>query len=454
MKLYVRTLTVITVKNKSKSNKKPLYLSVQRLLLAHNTFMRTIIHSDLNNFYASVECLRNPEIRDKPVVVVGSKEDRHGIVLAKNMIAKNFGVKTGDVYWEAKQKCGNTLIEVPADFITYLNVSREVRAIYEDYTDRIEAYGIDECWLDVSSSLKLFGSGREIAETIRERIKKEIGLTVSIGVSWNKIFAKLGSDMKKPDAVTEITPENYKTKVWTLPVEDLLYVGRATQQKLNRIGIKTIGDLAQADEQTLVNLLGKWGSYLHTFANGKDESPVTKIGEEESIKSIGNSLTVYRDLVDDDDVEPVIYLLADSVCARMREAGLNKARTVHVYARANNLVGFQKQGKLSRPSGTMQYVAKTAFELFKEVYPWEKPVRSLGISVSGFLFGNEQLDLFGDLEKDEKQKRLDNAIDKLRAKYGNNIIQAAIVYNDPKLKDLDIKGEHTIHPYSFFKNNK
>ncbi len=416
--------------------------------------MRTILHSDLNNFYASVECLRNPEIRNFPVVVVGSKEDRHGIVLAKNMIAKGYGVKTGDVYWEAKQKCGGTLIEVQADFSTYINVSREVRKIYEDYADRIEAYGIDECWLDVSSSLKLFGNGREIAETIRERIKKEIGLTVSIGVSWNKIFAKLGSDMKKPDAVTEITPENYKLKVWTLPVEDLLYVGKATQQKLNRMGIKTIGDLAQADEQTLVNLLGKWGSYLHTFANGKDESPVTKIGEEESIKSIGNSLTVYRDLMDENDVEPVIYLLADSVCARMREAGLNKARTVHVYARANNLVGYQKQGKLPRPSATQQDVAKTAFKLFKEVYPWEKSVRSLGISVSGFLFGNEQLDLFGDLEKDEKQKRLDNAIDKLRAKYGNNIIQAAIVYNDPKLKDLDIKGEHTIHPYSFFKNNK
>ncbi len=270
--------------------------------------MRTILHSDLNNFYASVECLRNPAIRNKPVVVVGSKEDRHGIVLAKNMIAKKLGVKTGDVYWEAKQKCGDTLVEVQADFSTYINVSREVRKIYKDYADRIEAYGIDECWLDVSSSLKLFGSGREIAETIRERIKTEIGLTVSIGVSWNKIFAKLGSDMKKPDAVTEITLDNYKTKVWSLPVEDLLYVGRATQQKLNRIGIKTIGDLAQADEQRLISLLGKWGSYLHTFANGKDESPVAKIGEEEAIKSIGNSLTVYRDLVDDEDVEPTVRM--------------------------------------------------------------------------------------------------------------------------------------------------
>lgn len=416
--------------------------------------MRTILHSDLNNFYASVECLRNPEIRDKPVVVVGSKEDRHGIVLAKNMIAKNLGVKTGDVYWEAKQKCGDALVEVPADFSTYINVSREVRKIYEDYADRIEAYGIDECWLDVSSSLKLFGSGKEIAEAIRQRIKNEIGLTVSIGVSWNKIFAKLGSDMKKPDAVTEITPENYKEIVWTLPVEDLLYVGRATKQKLNRINIKTIGDLAQADEQQLENLLGKWGSYLHTFANGKDESPVTKIGEEEAIKSIGNSLTVYRDLINDEDVEPVIYLLADSVCARMREAGLNKARTVHVYARSSNLYGYQKQGKLARPSGIVHDVARKAFSLFKEVYKWDNPVRSIGIAVSDFIFGNEQLDLFADIEKDEKQKRLDSAIDKLRAKYGNTIIQPAIIFKDPKLKDLDIKGEHTIHPYSFFKNNK
>lgn len=414
--------------------------------------MRTVLHSDLNNFYASVECLRNPEIRNFPVVVLGSKEDRHGIVLAKNMIAKNLGVQTGDVYWEAKKKCGETLVEVQADFSTYINVSREVRKIYEDYTDRIEAYGIDECWLDVTSSLNLFGGGRAIAEAIRKRIKRELGLTVSVGVSWNKIFAKLGSDMKKPDAVTEITPENYREKVWVLPVQDLLYVGKATKKKLNLLGIKTIGDLANAEETTLVNLLGKWGSYLHTFANGKDESPVTRLGEEEAIKSIGNSLTVYRDLTDGDDAEPVIWLLADSVAARMREAGLFKASTVHVNVRASDLTGFGKQGKLPRPSGNVQDLAKTAFRLFKEVYPWEKPVRSLGVSVSDFVTGYEQLDLFADIERDEKQKRLDGAIDKLRAKYGNNIIQSAIVFKDPKLRDADIKGEHTIHPYSFFKN--
>lgn len=414
--------------------------------------MRTILHSDLNNFYASVECLRHPEIREKPVVVVGSKEDRHGIVLAKNMIAKKAGVKTGDVYWEARQKCGKTLVEVQADFSEYLKVSKEVRKIYEDYTDRIEAYGIDECWLDVTQSLLLFGSGIEIANMIRERVKKEIGITVSVGVSWNKIFAKLGSDMKKPDAVTEITEENYRDVVWELPVEELLYVGNATKQKLNRMGIRTIGQLAAADEELLASKLGKWGNYLHTFANGKDSSPVVTVDEEETIKSIGNSLTVYRDLKDEDDVQMVVHLLADSVAARMRESGLTRARTVHLYARASDLSGYQKQGKLSRPSCSALDIGRTAFRLFREVYPWQNNVRGLGVSVSDFCFGALQLDFFGSLEKDEKQKRLDAAIDKMRKKYGNNVIQSAIVYKDPKIRDLDIKGEHVIHPYSFFKN--
>lgn len=414
--------------------------------------MRTILHSDLNNFYASVECLRRPEIREKPVVVVGSKEDRHGIVLAKNMLAKKAGVNTGDVYWEARQKCGNTLVEVQADFAEYLKVSKEVRKIYEDYTDRIEAYGIDECWLDVTASLNLFGSGVQIANTIRERVKKEIGITVSVGVSWNKIFSKLGSDMKKPDAVTEITEENYREIVWKLPVGDLLYVGSATKQKLDRLGIKTIGQLAQSDEELLVRMLGKWGSYLYTFANGKDNSSVTTVDEEENVKSIGNSLTVYRDLKDEEDVQMVICLLADSVAARMRETGLTRARTVHLYARAADLSGYQKQGKLARPCGNALEIGRKAFALFREVYSWQNYVRGLGVSVSDFCFGAEQLDLFGSLEKDEKQKRLDAAVDKLRKKYGNNVIQSAIVYKDPKIRDLDVKGEHVIHPVGFFRN--
>ena len=416
--------------------------------------MRTILHSDLNNFYASVECLKNPEIKDKPVVVVGNKEDRHGIVLAKNITAKNFGVKTGDVYWEAKQKCGGELVEIQADFSTYLNVSKEVRKIYEDYSERIEAYGIDECWIDVTAGVNHFGGGKEIAESIRERIKNEIGLTVSIGVSWNKIFAKLGSDMKKPDAVTEITKENYREKVWALPVEDLLYVGSSTKRRLNGIGIKTIGQLAQTNVKILTDLLGKWGSYIHTFANGKDESPVLSVNEESSIKSIGNSLTVYRDLKNEEDVEMVIWLLSDSVASRMREAGLNRARTVRIYIRDNKLFGFQKHGKLLRPTNDMKEIAKLSFRLFKEIYPWKEYVRGLGISVTDFITGDEQLDFFADIAEDEKQKRLNGAIDNLRKKYGNNIIQSAVLLKDPKLSDLDIKGEHVIHPYSFFKSDK
>lgn len=413
--------------------------------------MRTILHSDLNNFYASVECLRNPEIREKPVIVVGSKEDRHGIVLAKNMIAKQAGVKTGDVYWEAKQKCGKNLVEVQADFVAYLQVSRAVRKIYEDYTDRIEAYGIDECWLDVTAS-GIFGSGDQIAETIRQRVKNELGLTVSIGVSWNKIFAKLGSDMKKPDAVTVITKENYKDKVWKLPVEELLYVGKATKRKLNRIGVMTIGDLARSSEKVLTGLLGKWGEYLYAFANGEDQSQVVPVGEEENVKSIGNSLTVYRDLKHDEDVKMVIYLLADSIAARMRESGMNKARTVHIYARGADLSGYHKQGKTARPTGNIHEIAELAFKLFKEIYPWQVKVRGVGVSVSDFHFGPDQLDMFDNLGKDEKQQRLDEAIDKLRKRYGNNIIQLATVYKDPKIRDLDVKGEHIIHPQSFFKH--
>lgn len=413
--------------------------------------MRTILHSDLNNFYASVECLRRPEIRGKPVVVVGAKEERHGVVLAKNMIAKRAGVKTGDVYWEARQKCGNALVEVQADFSEYLKVSKKVRRIYEDYTDRVEAFGIDECWLDVTHSLFLFGSGVEIANAVRERVKKEIGITVSVGVSWNKIFAKLGSDMKKPDAVTEITPENFRDTVWKLPAEELLYVGKATKEKLARLGVKTIGQLAQADENLLVKQLGKWGRYLHAFANGRDDSPVVTVDEEENIKSVGNSLTVYRDLKDDEDVRMVIHLLADSVGARMREAGLPRARTVHVSVRSSDLSEFRKQGKFPRPTRHALEISQKAFELFREMYPWNNYVRSVGVSVSDFSFGAEQLDLFGDFEKDEKQVRLDAAVDRLRRKYGNGIIQSAIVYKDPKIRALDVKGDHTIHPYSFFK---
>lgn len=263
---------------------------------------RVILHCDMNNFYASVECLHNPSIRGKPVAVCGDAELRHGIVLAKNYIAKSYGIKTGDVIWEARQKCKD-LVVISANFPLYLRFSQLARKIYERYTDQIESFGIDECWLDVTGS-SCFGTGEQIANEIREAIKFELGCTTSIGVSWNKIFAKLGSDMKKPDATTVISKDNYKDTIFKLPAEDLLYVGRTTNAKLKKLNINTIGDVAQADIEFLKMRLGKWGEYLWIFANGYDQSNVSLNGAESVIKSVGNSTTTIRDLenrMDDDN---------------------------------------------------------------------------------------------------------------------------------------------------------
>ena len=257
---------------------------------------RVILHSDMNNFYAGVECHHRPEIRSKPVVVGGDEEARHGIVLAKNNIAKAAGIKTGEALWQAREKCDG-LIVIPPNYPLYIRYSRLARQIYSDYTPQVESFGLDECWLDVSGD-----DGVHIANEIRARIKKELGVTASIGVSFNKIFAKLGSDIKKPDATTVISKENYKEVAWPLPVEELLYVGPKTKQKLNKYGINTIGELAKTPESFLHSLLGKVGNVLYSFANGLDESPVKYSDERSCIKSIGNSTTTPRDLVNDEDV--------------------------------------------------------------------------------------------------------------------------------------------------------
>lgn len=411
--------------------------------------MRAILHSDCNNFYASVELLRRPELRGVPVAVCGSKEDRHGIVLAKNQLAKEAGVKTGDVLWQAKKKCPD-IVQLPADFSAYLRVSKEVRKIYERYTDCVEAFGIDECWLDVTETRQMFGGGRAIAEKIRAAVQGEIGITVSVGVSWNKIFAKLASDIKKPDAVTEITPENYRQTAWRLPVEDLLYVGGATKRKLNARGVFTIGQLARTPEELLREWLGKWGSYLHAFANGQDRTPVYRREEEQNIKSIGNSLTCHRDLETEEDVYMLLLLLSDSVAARLRESPFGKAKTVHLSVTDSALGHCGKQGKMPLPSRVSVDIADCAFGLFRAVYPWMLPVRALGVSVSNFTGGNDQMNIFTDIIGENKRERMEEAVDKLRKRYGNTIIQRATVLKDARLKNLDIRGEHVIHPENFF----
>lgn len=407
--------------------------------------MRTILHSDLNNFYASVELLKRPELKGSPVAVCGSVENRHGIVLAKNMIAKAAGVKTGETVWQAERKCPG-LVRLPVDFPSYHRVSARVRQIYQRYTDRVEPFGIDECWLDVTESVRLFGGGTAIAEEIRAAVKAEIGVTVSVGVSWNKVFAKLGSDMKKPDAVTCITPENYQNTVWPLSVGELLYVGKATLQKLNKLGVRTIGDLARADRALLAAKLGKWGNALCAYANGEDDSPVARADEEREIKSIGNSLTYHRDLVDNDDVYPLLLLLSESVAARLRESGVGKARTVHVSATDNKLRRYGKQGRLTEPASSASEIAALAFSLFKEVYPWSDPVRAAGVSVSDFTGKTEQMSIFSDVVEGRKGEKMDRAVDGLRKKYGSRIIQRATILQDDKLKKAEIGGAHINTP--------
>ncbi len=408
--------------------------------------MRTILHSDLNNFYASVELLKHPECKDFPVAVTGSVEDRHGIVLAKNQLAKSFGVKTGDVVWEAKKKCGN-LITFVADHSSYSRVSEAVRAIYARFTDHIEPFGIDECWLDVTDSLRLFGSGEEIAEKIRQTVKDEIGVTVSVGVSFNKVFAKLGSDMKKPDAITVISPENYKKTVWKLPVEDLLYVGRATKNKLNTLGVHTIGDLALMDEKILTNLLGAWGKTLYRYANGLDHSPVAP-RPAEGVKSISNSLTDYKDLYTFDEVKTLILLLAESVCARLRESGLGRAHTVKLTVTDTTLKTYGKQAKLDHPTSCATDVANACYVLFEKLYKWAYPVRGVGVGVTDFTLGAEQLSFGANYLDECKKDRLDTAVDVIRKKYGNNSVQRARILQDKRLAGADIKGERLSHDLS------
>ncbi|MCD8036873.1 MAG: DNA polymerase IV [Clostridiales bacterium] len=410
---------------------------------------RTIIHSDMNNFYASVECLYNPAIRNKPVAVVGDVEKRHGIVLAKNYIAKGFGIKTGNAVWEAKKLCPE-LVLVPPSYDKYLRFSKMTKEIYSEYTDCVESFGLDECWLDVSESTGLFGDGGQIADTIRERVKSELGLTVSVGVSWNKIFAKLGSDMKKPDVTTIITQDNYKGKVWPLAAEELLYVGRATKRKLRSVGILTIGDLAKADPKVLKSELGVNGIMLWRFANGLDDTAVSKLNDEFPIKSIGNSTTLPYDVTKENDIKITLYVLSESVAERLRDHNF-LCRTVQIGIRDKNLYSYERQGKLSFETNSAGEIYKTAFALYNRNKP-AYPIRGLSVRAADLSGASvRQLSCLEEFERMEKQERAEAAVDDIRRRFGHFSIQRGIMLTNTELSALDPKGEHVIHPVGFLK---
>ena len=410
---------------------------------------RTILHSDMNCFYASVEMLHHPEFAEKPLAVGGDPEARHGIVLTANYIAKKSGVKTGMALWQAKQVCPK-IIFVPPRMDLYLRFSRMAQEIYSEYTDLREPFGIDESWLDVSASTSIKGDGMKIANEISKRIKHELGVTVSIGVSWNKIFAKLGSDYKKPDAITEFSRENYKNLAWNLPVGDLIYVGRSTNKKLQTLGIKTIGELANTEPAILENRLGKMGLVLHTFANGWDETPVCVEGYQAPIKSIGNSTTTPRDLVNDLDVKIILMALSESVSSRLRENGF-QCKVVEISIRDNELYHFSRQCKLKRPTNITDEIVQAAYRLFKDNYRWEHPIRSLGVRGCDLVSDDMpyQLDLFISEQKREKLEKMDQVVDEIRARFGYQSIQRAFVYQDKILAQLNAR-EHTVHPQGYF----
>lgn len=411
---------------------------------------RVILHCDMNNFYASVECLYHPEIRGKPVAVGGDMEQRHGIILAKNYIAKRYGVQTGEALWQAREKCPD-IIFVKPNFERYLKYSAMAQEIYAEYTDRVESFGLDECWLDVSGSAKLFGEGRKIADEIRRRIRFELGVTASVGVSFNKIFAKLGSDLKKPDATTEISRQAFRDIVWPLPVGELLYVGRATKNRLNRYGINTIGRLANTNIKLLEYAFGKNGRMLWMFANGYDTSPVSNIGAKSLIKSVGNSTTTPRDLVSDDDVRITLYVLCESIAERLREYGLLCA-TVQISIRDNTLYSYERQGKLQLPSNVSDAIYEKAYELYQKNRP-AKPIRSIGVRACNLLTdeGNCQLSFLPAENRLQRRADLEDTIDTIRRRFGHFAIQRGIMLQDRTLSAINPKDDHVIHPVGFLK---
>lgn len=406
---------------------------------------RCVLHIDCNKFYASVECLYRPELRDKPMAVGGDPENRHGIILTKNEIASKYGLTVGEPLWKARQKCPD-LVVVPPNYPLYLRFSALARKIYEDYSEFIEPFGLDECWLDVTGSEK---SGEEIAHEIRKRVKSQLGITVSVGVSFNKVFAKLGSDYKKPDAVTVIDESNYKDIAWSLPCGDLLMVGRSAQKKLNAYGINTIGDLADTDVAVLKSLFGKNGEMLHSFANGTECSPVRHKDEISDVKSVGNSTTAPRDLVNEEDVKTVFRVLCESVSTRLREKGL-KGRVVTIYVRDKELSSFSRQMKIPANTDISTEIFYYAMKLFCTNYFWNKPIRSLGVSVSDFDVAYEQFDFEKTVENREKQERLETAVDSLRRRFGNYCIGRACQLKDTELSKFNPHEEHIIHPVGFF----
>ena len=384
---------------------------------------RVILHVDLNGFFAGVECRLNPELEKQPMAVCGDPAIRHGIILAKNEKAKKFGVQTAETIWSAKQKCPGLILVVP-HHKEYAKYSRLCNEIYLRYTDLVEPFGIDESWLDVTGSRHLFGDGKMIADDIRKTVREELGLTVSVGVSFNKIFAKLGSDYRKPDATTVITREHGKRIVFPLPVSALLFVGRRSAVTLKKLGIETIGNLAKYDRDVLIKNLGKIGGTIHDYANGRDDSPVRSyyaLGE--GVKSVGNGSTFEYDIVGFDDLKTRVAALCDSVGYRMRKKGF-KCQTLQVAIKDPDFKTINRQKKITATNVTRD-LANVAMEIICENWREGNPIRLITITASNLVGAEEvceQVSMFEDLMQKVKKEKLQAVVDRIREKFGEDSI--------------------------------
>lgn len=419
---------------------------------------RMILHSDMNAFYASVEQAERPELRGLPVVVGGDEESRHGIVLTASYEAKRRGVKTAMALWEARRVCPEAIV-VPPRYDLYRRYSHLARKIYYDYTDLVEPFGPDEAWLDITHSVELAGGdpylvGREISE----RVRSELGLSVSVGVSWNKIFAKFGSDHDKPDGFMVITPQNAQRVVWPCPVGDLLYVGPATTRKLQALGVRTIGDLACADSAAIHARLGKMGAVIQTFAQGRDNSPVRPLDldttdTDRAVKSVGNGITCPFDVDDPVLARQVVWLMGESVAQRLRALGL-RATCVSATGRDfSTLLSRSRQRHLSRPSNITSEICSTACDLLLNDWDFKyQKLRGIGVRASGLVCANApvQLDLEGVEQRRLRLAALDSTVDGLRSRFGNHAVRRLSELANPCLALLDPERDHYVHPVSYF----
>ncbi len=405
------------------------------------TMDRTVLHCDMNGFFASVELLDHPHLRDVPMAVCGSPENRHGIILAKNEIAKRYGVVTAETLWQARKKCPGLQV-VPPHHDKYRHYSRLINEIYLRFTDMVEPFSVDESWLDVTASLNLFGNGRRIADTIRKTVKDELGLTLSAGVSFNKIFAKMGSDYKKPDATTVITRENFKNILWPLDIRAMFFVGEATASRLRGYGINTIGDLALSEKNVITRLLGKQGSLIHDYANGLDDTPVLRYDRREDIKSIGNGITFRRNLVSEEDIRTAVTGLSDTVATRLRKHHV-KCFGVKVDIKDPSLKVISRQQQLDNPTNLTGVISSAALSIIKRSWNFREPVRMLTITAINLCRENQsrQLSLFDSEDMtEEKGEKLEQAVDGIRKKFGTDAISfGSVIGNDI---GLDIKTPH------------